>query len=64
MGGDKAEKADGSAERCEKWLIAAAEDMRDRCRDAALAETADLLQRDIGTLREASGYRPKTARPA
>ena len=64
LGPDRAEKADGYAERCQKWLTSAAEDMRGRRRDTALAETADLLHRDIGHLREASAYRPAAARPA
>ena len=64
LGPDKAKKADDYAERCRSWLSAAAEDMRGRRRDTALAETADLLHRDVGHLREASAYRPAAARPA
>ncbi|MBK1671535.1 hypothetical protein CKO28_26405 [Rhodovibrio sodomensis] len=53
MGADKAERADDHAERVQKWLTAAAKDMRSLRRNAALAETAEILHRDIGYMRVA-----------
>lgn len=63
LGGDRIDKADEHAERTQKWLDAAADEMRGLRRDAALAETAEILHRDIGHMREAAGYRP-AAEPA
>lgn len=52
LGTDRSDRADAYAVRCQNWLSAAADDIRERRHgDVALAETTDQLHRDTDALR-------------
>lgn len=52
------DRADEAGDRVDDWLKQAGDEMRGLRRDAALAETADLLRRDLEGFRLAAGGNP------